>query len=540
MTCSGGVCSPTASSAVLNVQDLAAMLASGSATVTTTGAGVQAVDIRIDARLSWSAGTTLSLAAFRSIALNRKVTVAGAGGVSLNFHDGGRGGEFACGDKGALTFANTSGMLTIDGTAYTLVDSVASLATAIAANPAGDYALAKNYDAKKDGVYASAPIPTVFSGSFNGLGNAVSNLSINDPTEDSYVGLFAETDLGSTISNVRLPGENVEGGSGSSIQSSTEFIGGLVGYTNGGSVANSFTSGIVGGGTYAAVGGLIGIAEGPVNESGSAATVSNVSSGDAGGLLGGATGTINSSYSTGGTSGAGYVGGLVGFYAGNLIKRSWASGTVSSSDVSTSVGGLAGINQFALIDQSHASGALTCQFVCGGLVGWLGAGVDGTPRISQSFATGSVTGTGMALGGGLIGFNESGAILNSYASGAISTSVAGGLAGQNENPSGYHSISGSYASGTVTSSAGYAGGVVGYDDFYDTNTIKHVYWDMTTSGITDPGQGAGNVANDTGIKGLSDAQLKSDLPKGFNPKIWKEDSSVNGGLPYLIANPPQN
>jgi hypothetical protein len=37
---------------------------------------------------------------------------------------------------------------------------------------------------------------------------------------------------------------------------------------------------------------------------------------------------------------------------------------------------------------------------------------------------------------------------------------------------------------------------------------------------------------------LSDSKLKSGLPKGFNPKIWNEDSNINGGLPYLIANPP--
>jgi hypothetical protein len=30
------------------------------------------------------------------------------------------------------------------------------------------------------------------------------------------------------------------------------------------------------------------------------------------------------------------------------------------------------------------------------------------------------------------------------------------------------------------------------------------------------------------------------LPKGFDPKIWNKDSNVNGGLPYLIANPPQS
>ena len=44
MTCSGGVCAPTAKSAVLNAGDLETLLASGNVSVTTTGSGVQAKD----------------------------------------------------------------------------------------------------------------------------------------------------------------------------------------------------------------------------------------------------------------------------------------------------------------------------------------------------------------------------------------------------------------------------------------------------------------------------------------------------------------
>jgi len=38
----------------------------------------------------------------------------------------------------------------------------------------------------------------------------------------------------------------------------------------------------------------------------------------------------------------------------------------------------------------------------------------------------------------------------------------------------------------------------------------------------------------------SDSQLKSGLPRGFSARIWKEDSSINGGLPYLVANRPRS
>ena len=55
---------------------------------------------------------------------------------------------------------------------------------------------------------------------------------------------------------------------------------------------------------------------------------------------------------------------------------------------------------------------------------------------------------------------------------------------------------------------------------------------------TAPSQGAGNIKNDSGITGLTDAQLKSRLPAGFDPAIWGQRKKVNNGYPYLLANPP--
>jgi hypothetical protein len=529
ITCSGGLCAPTAADAVLNVQDLEAMLASGNATVTTTGSGVQAVNIRVNARLTWSAGTTLALDAFRSIELDGAMKVAGTGAVSLTSNDGGSGGEFAC-ESGRLQFNNLSSTLTINGTPYTLVNSIASLASAIVANPSGAFALARNYDAKKDGTYATSPIPT-----FNGLGNTISNLSINDPTENANVGFFAETATGSTITNIRLDNENVQGGSGTSEETGS-FIGGLVGYATAGAIAHSFVSGTVSGGAYVSVGGLVGLGGSNIAASGSSATVSTTGLGNSGGLIGGTSAPINDSYATGNVSGYGFVGGLAGFIAVVPIIRSWASGAVVGQDNETYAGGLAGINDSGIVDRSHASGAVTCQFVCGGLVGIEGYNGGLTPKLSKSFATGTVVSTEGA--GGLAGLNQIGEISDSYATGAVSGQEAGGLVAQNINYGGYRAISNSYSTGVVTGQSGETGGLLGGDEF--TSTIKHTYWDMTTSGITDPSEGAGNVANDPGIKGLSDSQLKSALPKGFNPKIWNENSSINGGLPYLLANPPQS
>ncbi len=534
MTCSADICSPTAADAVLNAGDLEGLLASGSVKVTTTGSGVQASDVRITAPFTWAGATTLSLDAYKSISVSRPVTVSGSGGVSLVTNDGGSGGDFSVEEKGRVTFKNLSSALTINGATYALVRSVSQLAAAIVANPSGNFALAKSYDASRNGTYATPPVPTVLSGAFNGLGNTISNLTINDPTENAYVGLFAEIVSGATLANIRLTNESVTGGSGDSIGTSTEFIGGLAGYAAGGMIAHVFASGVVTGGTYASVGGLVGIGPGALTDSGTAMTVSNGGLGNAGGLVGGtAGGPVADSYATGNVSGIGFVGGLVGFNANSPISHSYAAGQVTSSDQGTYVGGLAGMNDGNGIDRSFSTGAVTCQLACGGLVGMNGAGVA-TSTISRSYATGSVSGGEGA--GGLVGFNMSGMISDSYSTGGVSAQTSGGLVAENVNSGAYPAIARSYAAGVVTGTAGSTGGLIGYDEF--TSGIKHAYWDTDTSGITNLSQGAGNVANDPGIKGLTTTQFQSGLPKGFGAKIWAENPDINGGLPYLTANPP--
>jgi hypothetical protein len=95
----------------------------------------------------------------------------------------------------------------------------------------------------------------------------------------------------------------------------------------------------------------------------------------------------------------------------------------------------------------------------------------------------------------------------------------------------------SYSTGSVTAGSGsYIGGLVGVESTADPDS--YCYWDTTTSGITNPSQGAGSPINDPGITGLSNTQLQAGLPAGFSSTIWGENSSINGGLPYLLALPP--
>jgi hypothetical protein len=210
------------------------------------------------------------------------------------------------------------------------------------------------------------------------------------------------------------------------------------------------------------------------------------------------------------------------------------------------VGGLLAVNaNTGSVGDSYSTTTVTGgrNSGVGGLVGGNGGVIIG------SFATGRVTemrgGTkfsGAEVGGlvGVGGQDPAAAVVNSYATGAVTSigglnSSAGGLIGQNGT-----SISTSYSTSAVSNSGGdgsFTGGLIGVDGS-TPGSLSDTDWDTDTSGIMDPAQGAGNVANDPGITGLTTAQLQSGLPPGFDPTVWAESPNINGGLPYLLANPP--
>ena len=97
MTCSNGVCTPTASDAVLNVSDLDGLLANGDTTIKSTA---QNPDIEIDAKLSWSSTHQLTLDSYHAIAFNKPVSVLAAGTLTITTNDGGTGGDTMKGGAG--------------------------------------------------------------------------------------------------------------------------------------------------------------------------------------------------------------------------------------------------------------------------------------------------------------------------------------------------------------------------------------------------------------------------------------------------------
>ncbi len=117
-----------------------------------------------------------------------------------------------------------------------------------------------------------------------------------------------------------------------------------------------------------------------------------------------------------------FVGGLVGYNMGGMVKNSYATGNVTGGG--NGVGGLVGEN-IGTVENSYATGNVSGDTYIGGLVG---SNYEGT--VENSYATGNVSGESDV--GGLVGMNWDGTVENSYATGDVSgSSRVGGLMGRN-------------------------------------------------------------------------------------------------------------
>ncbi len=522
MNCTGGICTPTAKNAVLNTTDLANMLATGDVKVVT---GNGAVTITVSGPFTWTSTHRLTLDAYYNVSFRAPVEVAGTGAVTIVTNDGGTGGDLLFFPGGTLDFWDTNSSLTINGNGYALVGDVKTLASDIAATPSGNFALARNYDASPDGAYANSPIAASFSGAFDGLGHAIAKLKLalaqKKPVADA--GLFSNIAAGGAVRDLLLQDFIY----GVKIRAHSNRIGLLAG-DNAGTIANVAVTG----GTInfpdptsntACSGGIAGLNSGTIVKV--SVQTTKILACNAGGISSENDGTIVSSY---------------------------ADATIVT-DPGKSAGGIAATN-VGTISLSSSSGKVKVENgfsgdYSGGFGGGIAGGNYGT--IERSFTTASVYGGSAYAGetrqnypyaGGLAAINA-GTIHDSYAMSDTALTdrhnlfaAVGGLIGVTF--SGSQTVS-SYSTGHVRckgcSSTDNAGGLLGIDSGM---TVATSYWDLSTSGITNPANGAGSPPNDPGITGLSDAQLKSGLPAGFDPSIWAQSPSINSGYPYLIANPP--
>ena len=387
-------------------------------------------------------------------------------------------------------------------------------------------------------IYTQAPIApyysTKFTGAFDGNSHTISNLTINQPTENQLtagvIGLFGYVDSSGQIKNLRVETVDIsvsdEGATAGSLVGSNKgtliscyasgsvvgtrlaamgYIGGLVGSNNStgaitfcyatclvsggslgvgglagnnsGTLADCYATGSVSG-TGQSVGGLAGESGGTISACYATGSVNGRANGYIGGLLGQNGGTLTSCHATGSVTGGSSVGGLVGHNLhGTHISCCYATGLVTGTG--QGVGGLVGRTEYGVeISNCYATSSVGGTSNVGGLVGLAGFDVE----ISNCNATGSVTGTGNAVGG-LVGMTDfSVEISKCYATGSVSGgSFVGGLVGL-----GSATLTSCYAMGSVTGTGHGVGGLLGYNDS-SNSVISNCYATGSVGGTSDVG-----------------------------------------------------
>jgi len=224
---------------------------------------------------------------------------------------------------------------------------------------------------------------TVFSGSFDGGGHRVFNLTLHSPS--NHQGMFGTIGgpaqgPGAEIKNLGLENLSV---------TAARRVGGLVGdIWKGSTVQDSYVKGHVRG--VGQVGGLAGENGGTVRNCYATGSVK----GDGwwvGGLLGangsmtdGGGGMLHNSYAASIVNGESVVGGLVGENWRSTVHNSYATGSVNGT--AWYVGGLAGCNEGGTVQSSYATGRVEGRSQVGGLVGenWLGGTVHNSVALNPS------------------------------------------------------------------------------------------------------------------------------------------------------------
>jgi filamentous hemagglutinin family protein len=293
-----------------------AALADSDVVITTAAAdpasGTETGNITVNAGLTWR-DTTLTLKAHDNIIINATIDATGGTGTGtggLVLHYGQNGSDTSSYRVNApIDLASTGSFKTKNGTeaeiTHTIITALGNAGSKTGTDLQGmNGALGGNYVLGAD-IDASAtstsdwnddkgfdPIGDYileFTGTFDGLGHVIKNLTINEPLDENYpepAGLFGAA-VGATIQNVGLTNVNISGGI-SNDESTDVATGGLAGYIFNTYIKSSFVTGKVSGENF--VGGLVGLAE---------------------------TSVIKNSYSKADVSGDLFVGGLIGYLEGN-------------------------------------------------------------------------------------------------------------------------------------------------------------------------------------------------------------------------------
>ncbi len=225
-------------------------------------------------------------------------------------------------------------------------------------------------------------------------------------------------------------------------------VGSLIGYAEGGAVTNVHAETRVSGNDR--VGGLVGYFTGNISKSSEKGNVLGRDS--VGGIVGITTGSITgttaaNSYFIGNVNGRNYVGGMAG--SSGKISNAYAEATISGD--SSYVGGIAGLAN-GLVDSVYYTGGLVKGF--GFVGGVVGSSLD---SVKYSFSEGDVSGSGNRVGGAIGSMEGTKGIVNVHAKGNVSGgSLVGGVAGYV-----YGVVDSSYHTDGDVNGSESVGGVVG-------------------------------------------------------------------------------
>jgi filamentous hemagglutinin family protein len=428
---------------------LAANLGSGNVSIqSTSGTSAGLGDIYVKDGVTWSANK-LTLNAQNNIYINAAMNGSGTASLALEY------GQSAIAAGNTRTYSinapvnlpagnNFSTKLGSNGTVknYTVITSLGAAGSVtttdlqgIKGGLAGNYALGGNIDASAASTWdTGAGFSMIggasgnpFTGTFDGLGHAISNLTINR-TGTNYVALFGYVAAGSAIRNTGLTGASISG---------QNTVGGLVGWLEG-SVSNSYITGAVSGNVN--IGGLVAVISGA---------------------------TLSNSYSSASISGSGnYIGGLVAFNSGT-ISNSYSTGSVTGPSVS--VGGLLGTNNSGTISNSFWDMGSSGQTVSAGGTGLTSAQMKQLSSFSSwnTAQSNTVANTGGSGAVWRIYDGYTTPLLTGFLTGLtladVSVAYSGGQ--QSGTSTVLAGVSGSAASGINegTYSSGYYSGQQGYD-----------------------------------------------------------------------------
>lgn len=481
-------------------------LASGNVIVTTSEGGGNG-DLTVAQSLHWTNANRLTLSAYRHINVNASITNSGAADISLRADKTGTG-------VGTVIFApgtqiSTAGTVSVyynpsvnpagsgvndtsylspmenfsahlDGLTnetFMLVNSVYDLQN-VDNNLSASYALGRDIDASETvGWEGSNPYHTNLN--YNGFS------PIGRNSDRSFRGVFDGD--GHTINGINII-YDLDSGLFQEIG-----IGGIVRnliVSNARFSQSDLTGGVVGEAFIHDVGIISGLNSG---------TIYNVRT----------SGNLN-------VTGVGGIGGISGSNFGNIYD--------SSSDINILI---SGGNSFCENCGPDGPQEVLYFGFAGGLVGY------NYGTIKRSFATGSISISPSpefrctSCGGAGFAFANYGSITDSYSGVSVYGSLNDEISafvyrnGESLYFGTIGTISSSYAYGSVTNAE--SAGFVHTNDSSRIDAITNSYWDVESTG---------QQVSAAGI-GLTTAQLKSDLPAGFDPAIWAIDPDINDGYPHL-------